>query len=485
MNERIIGFLPRHNHAAEPVPDSGDARRAADRHAVKIEHVVRQLRGRPPGRPVSLKKKAVSHQVPKARDLKYTDDKIDISDLDEILEIDPAARTCTAEPGVTFAALVEATLRHGLAPIVVPELKTITVGGAVSGGSLESMSFREGGFHDTCLEYEVITATGEVLRCTPGNEHGLVFQMMHGSFGTLGILSCLTFRLVAALPFVHVRYEHHDTLDEYRAAIRRHAVDGDVDFMDGMIHGPTHWVLSLGRFVESAPYANRYNWMKVYCRSTATRREDFLRTLDYFFRYDNGVTNVHPQSAVGRLLVGKFLHSSELLRLAEKLHRWLPAERPDVTVDVFVPLSRLDAFMAWYEPALGHFPLWCVPYRRMRDYEWLAPEVFEGVPDELFVDLAIYGMKQPAGRNIYKELEEQLPKFNGIKALLSHNYYEPDAFWRIFNKANYAAVKRITDPHNLFRDLYSKTCRAARGLPDADLAPAVGHDLRHLHLAHR
>ena len=81
--------------------------------------------------------------------------------------IDVEARTCTAEPGVTFTDLVSATLRHGLTPIVVPELRTITIGGAVSGCSLESMSFKHGGFHDTCLEYEVITSKGKVLHCTP------------------------------------------------------------------------------------------------------------------------------------------------------------------------------------------------------------------------------------------------------------------------------------------------------------------------------
>ena len=41
---------------------------------------------------------------------------------------------------------------------------------------------------------------------------------------------------------------------------------------------------------------------------------------------------------------------------------------------------------------------------------------------------------------------------------------EWDAFWRIFNHANYAAAKKVADPHNVFRDLYAKTCRAAHGL---------------------
>ncbi|MGE5180596.1 MAG: FAD-binding protein [Acidobacteriota bacterium] len=56
-----------------------------------------------------------------------------VSDLTQILAIDPVARTCTAESGVMFADVVAATLRHGLVPLVVPELASITVGGAVSG----------------------------------------------------------------------------------------------------------------------------------------------------------------------------------------------------------------------------------------------------------------------------------------------------------------------------------------------------------------
>src|SRR5437667_437406 len=84
-------------------------------------------------------------------------------------------------------------------------------GRAVSGCALESMSFQHGGFHDTCLAYEVLTAPGEPLHCTPDNEHALVFQMMHGAFGTLGILSQLTFRLIPAGPYVHVAYETYTT----------------------------------------------------------------------------------------------------------------------------------------------------------------------------------------------------------------------------------------------------------------------------------
>src|SRR2546430_2400544 len=136
-----------------------------DAHARKVARIAEQLRAHRGPEPVSLRKKAVAHQVPKPNDLRRRDPKIDISDLTDILAIDPVARTCVAESGVTFVDLVDATLAHGLVPIVVPELETITIGGAVAGCSIESMSFVHGGFHDTCLEYEVITAPGDVRTC--------------------------------------------------------------------------------------------------------------------------------------------------------------------------------------------------------------------------------------------------------------------------------------------------------------------------------
>lgn len=440
------------------------ARAADERHARKVERVARQLRAHPGDRPVSLRKKAVSHQVPKRGDKRLRDDKIDLRDLDEILAIDPEAMTCTAEPGVTFVDLVGATLKHGLVPIVVPELKTITIGGAVAGCSLESMSFKHGGFHDTCLEYEVITAAGEVLRCTPDNEHALVFQMVHGSFGTLGILAKLTFKLVPAKRFVHVTYRTYPSAAAYREAIWQRYTKQDVDFMDGFVHSPTKYVLCLGEFVDRAPYTHRYDWVTIYYQTTARRSEDYFETPDYLFRYDRGVTNPTPRSLLGRILLGRFLDSARVLRLAEKLNRFLPGERQGVTLDLFLPLSQMGPFLDWHTAEMGHFPLWCVPYKRTRDYEWIAPSFFEGLKDEVFVDLAIYGMAQPPGRNIYKELEVALPRFNAIKTLIAYNYYDEETFWSVFNKPNYDAVKRVTDPRNVFRDLYTKTCRAARGV---------------------
>jgi FAD/FMN-containing dehydrogenase len=430
-------------------------------HAAKVARIAAAVKSHPPGKPVSLRKRAVSHEVPKPHDKRYSDEKIDVGDLTSIIDIDVERRRCVAESGVTFVDLVTATLERGLTPLVVPELQTITIGGAVSGCSVESSSFRVGGFHDTCLEYEVITGTGEVLLCTPENEHRLLFQMMHGSFGTLGILSRLTFRLAPARRFVRVEYEKHATAEDYLGAIEERFRHQSPEYMDGIVHSPDLYVLSLGSFVDEAPYHNRYDWNLIYWKSTAGRAEDFLRTRDYFFRYDRGVTNRFPRSTVGRLLLGRFLGSTQYLRLAEKLHRFLPDNLP-ITLDVFVPISRAAEFLAWYRETLGYYPLWCVPYHRVRDYEWIAPGQLAA--DRLFLDFAIYGAPQLPGKNFHRMMEEKLLELGGIKTLISLNYYGEEEFWTIWNKPNYDAVKSKTDPGNIFRGLYEKTCRAAMGL---------------------
>ncbi|RKH54209.1 FAD-binding oxidoreductase [Corallococcus sp. AB050B] len=432
-------------------------------HEAKVEAIARQLRQRKGKGPASFKKKSPPHSVPKRFDARRRDEKVDLSDLDQILDIDTVGMTCTAEPAVTFDEVVRATLPLGLIPYIVPEHKTITLGGAIAGCSIESMSFRQGGFHDTCLEYEVITAKGEVLRCTP-REDPLLFEMMHGSFGTLGILSKLRFKLVRCAPFVRVTNETHASLESFQQAIWHHFQDTGADYLDGQIFSPTKHVLCVGHFVDRAPYVHRYDWLTAYCESIPRRGEDYLPTYDYLFRYNRGVTHVKPKNLLARALFGKLIHSDSVLRTANRFTQLLPKKDPPVIVDVFVPFSRTAGFMDWYHREMKHYPVWCVPFRRTRDYEWLTPRWWSGMKDPLFLDLAVYGMPQPPGRNVYKELEDELQRVNGTKTLISYNYYDKETFWSIWNRDTYQAVKQRTDPDNLFRDLYVKTCKAALGL---------------------
>src|SRR5687768_1194014 len=52
---------------------------------------------------------------------------LDATGLTGVLAVDPAARTADVQGMCTYETLVAATLPHGMMPLVVPQLRTITL----------------------------------------------------------------------------------------------------------------------------------------------------------------------------------------------------------------------------------------------------------------------------------------------------------------------------------------------------------------------
>ena len=433
-------------------------------HAERVEAIAARVRERhrAPGF-ASLRKTEVSHFVPDARDPKHRDNKIDVRSLNAILHFDVENLRCIAEPGVAFSDLVRTTLAWGALPKLVPELKTITLGGAVAGCSVESMSFRYGGFHDSCRSYEVVTGTGNIVRCSR-RDQPLLFDMIHGSYGTLGILTQLEFDLIPAKRYVRVEYRHYQTFESFQAEMLAQCAARAADFIDGIVHGPDHFVLCLGYFVDRAPHVSDYTWLNIYYRSTESLREDYLTTYDYLFRYDtecHWLSRTLPgmETAPMRALLGKtLLGSTQLLRWSHRLgtlaDKLLP---PRVVVDVFIPSENFGKFYRWYEQRVDFFPLWVVPYRVPKPYPWVADAHAAKAVGDVFIDCAVYGKRNDEpGVNYYRLLEDKTRELGGLKTLISKNFYDRDTFWSIYHRDNYDRVKRETDPQNMFRGLYEK-----------------------------
>ncbi|WP_293275533.1 hypothetical protein [Nannocystis sp.] len=110
--------------------------------------------------------------------------------------------------------------------------------------------------------------------------------MVHGSYGTLGVVTRLEFRLVPAKPFVKLSYLRFHDFPAFHAALRHHCEAGDFDFIDGIVHAPDHLTLCLGEFVADAPYLSNYRWLNIFYKSTRERARDYPSAEDYCFRYD-------------------------------------------------------------------------------------------------------------------------------------------------------------------------------------------------------
>src|SRR5215207_1090522 len=101
-------------------------------HADRVAAVARPIASRPPGTRVTVRQATPSHSI---RDQAYKRGlhAVDVSALDQIVEIDAERRVVRAEGQVTMAALAAATLAQGLLPAVVPEFRQFTVSGLING----------------------------------------------------------------------------------------------------------------------------------------------------------------------------------------------------------------------------------------------------------------------------------------------------------------------------------------------------------------
>src|SRR4051794_19888875 len=182
-----------------------------------VQNVRRELLALPPGRAVRLRKSPSNLFRPRDR----SPAALDASRFEGVLAVDPQRRVADVLGMTTYEQLVDATLPHGLMPLVVPQLKTITLGGAVTGLGIEASSFRNGCPHESVVKMDVLTGTGDIVTATPNNDHRDLFFGFPNSYGSLGYALRLRIELEQVHPFVHLRHVRFSDIERCAEAIAR------------------------------------------------------------------------------------------------------------------------------------------------------------------------------------------------------------------------------------------------------------------------
>ena len=403
--------------------------------------------------------------------------RLDVSAFSGVLEVDVQARTADVLGMTTYEDLVDAVLPHGLMPLVVPQLKTITLGGAVTGLGIESSSFRNGTPHESVVEMDVLTGSGEVVTCSRTANADL-FYGFPNSFGTLGYALRLRIELEPTSPYVHLRHVPVGSTAEAATLMARVCADASyegepVHFVDGTWFSPTQVYLTLGSFSDRAPLLSDYTGMAVYYRSIPAKEQDWLTVRDYLWRWDTdwfwcsrvfGAQN----PSVRRWIPRRYLRSDIWWKLVafEKQHQWktrwdrrrgLP-EREDVVQDVEVPVDRLAEFMDVFAREVPIEPVWFCPLRqRTADDVW---ELYRLDPEVLYVNVGFWSSvplaagQDPTSHN--RLIESLVDDLGGRKSLYSTSFYTPQDFFRLYGGAAYEVLKKTYDPDGRLLDLYAK-----------------------------
>ncbi|MEH6380811.1 MAG: FAD-binding oxidoreductase, partial [Dietzia cercidiphylli] len=457
----------------------------------------------PRGEPVRLAKKTSNLFRPRASS---SSPGLDTTGLTRVVSVDPDARTADVQGMCTYEDLVDATLPYGLMPYVVPQLKTITLGGAVTGLGIESSSFRLGLPHESVLEMDVLTGTGEIVTARPDgtDRERELYRGFPNSYGSLGYAVRLRIALEPVERYVGLRHVRFDSLAALTDGLARIGESGsyddeEVDFLDGVVFSAGESYLTLGRRTDEPGPVSDYTGVRdkqaIYYRSiqhggpAGSVARDRLTIRDYLWRWDTdwfwcsrafGVQN----PGIRRWWPQQLLRSSAYWKIIGLDHRYdlgnrigaLKGEGPRerVVQDVEVTIDRTEEFLEWFLREVPIEPLWICPLRLRESTP--APGVGGGpgsdrpwplyplAPETTYVNIGFWssapiepGMAEGAWN---RRIEEEVSRLGGHKSLYSEVFYSREEFDQLYGGEHAAHLKTRFDPRGRFATLYDKAVGA-------------------------
>jgi FAD/FMN-containing dehydrogenase len=399
---------------------------------------------------------------------------VDLRGFDHVLAVDRDAGCVDLEGMCTYESLADACVQEGVMPAVVPQLKTITVGGAVSGIGIEASSFRRGLVHHTMREIEVLLPAGEVVVATPHNAQADLFFGFPNSYGSLGYALRLRMDTQPVQPFVEIRHRHLNDAGTFFEALAG-ACRSDVDFVDGVVFGPRELVLTTARFVPQAPWQSDYGYLRMYWRSLREGEEDYLSVRDWLWRWDTDwfwcSGNFGAQHAWMRRLLGRerlnsrtwqrWMRAASRWQLAQGWARWRGRYRESVIQDVDIPLARAAEFLAFFLREVPIVPIWICPLRGDREGERFPLYPLHAA--DLYVNFGFWAAVETGAAlqpgHFNRRIEAEVERLAGLKSLYSDSYYTPEAFARACDMDAYARLKAKYDPQGRAPHLYDKCVR--------------------------
>lgn len=442
-----------------------------DQHYAGVARLRRSYAALPAGAPVRLAKQTSNL----FRGRRTPGLGLDVSGLTGVIEVD--GDVAEVQGMCTYEHLVDATLQHGRIPLVVPQLRTITLGGAVSGLGIESTSFRHGLPHESVLEMDVLTGAGEVVTTKPGDD---LFDAFPNSYGSLGYATRLRIELERVPPYVALRHVRFEDAAALVAAVTRivaeRSWDGErVDGLDGVAFDPGELYLTLARWTDEPGPTSDYTGRQVFYRSLQLRSTDRLTMHDYLWRWDTDwfwcSRAFGAQHRVVRRLWPRRLRRSDVYwRLVALDRRWRIGDRLDrlagrpqaerVVQDVEVPVDRLPEFLAWFDAEVGMRPVWLCPLRLRRTD---APRPWPTYPltsATTYINVGFWGSvavgPEAPGAPRNRAIEAEVDALGGHKSLYSEAFYGRADFDRLYDGANLARVRQRYDPDGRMTELYDK-----------------------------
>jgi hypothetical protein len=247
----------------------------------------------------------------------------------------------------------------------------------------------------------------------------------------------------------------------------------DLTFVEGLFFEDKRFFLMTGRFVDQVPWRDDIVRNHVFYRLVEKRRDIYLSTFDYIFRYDpdwfwnvpeTGFYNLFrrhaPEQWRNSAFYTKYVATNG--RLLGKLG--LSDERTEPLIqDWEVPWRHGEELIRFAidEVDLAGRPWAAVPIKAPRQ-----PTLYPIKPNELYFNLGCYcQVQRPEGMEPYhytKILDRKCFDLEGIKMLYSSTFLSEAEFDALYNGAAYRKLKAKYDAAANAQTLYKKVVLAGR-----------------------
>lgn len=119
---------------------------------------------------------------------------VDTRSLNHFLDFDAESGLLTVEAGLTFDEILQVCVPRGWFLPVTPGTRFVTAGGALASDVHGKNHHAEGSFSDHVRWFDLLTASGEICRCSR-TENTELFYLTLGGMGLTGIIKALAFYL--------------------------------------------------------------------------------------------------------------------------------------------------------------------------------------------------------------------------------------------------------------------------------------------------
>ncbi|KIG18352.1 FAD/FMN-containing dehydrogenase [Enhygromyxa salina] len=413
---------------------------------------------------------------------------IRMGNLRDILRVDVEAKTIHVEPFVTVGQATSYLIDRGHMLAVNLEIAEATLGGLAMAVGMTTHSHKVGLLSETVVAYEVVTASGELLRVT-ADSHPELYRALPWSHGTLGLLVGLELKIIPVKSHVHMRYEPTHSQAEYCARMYDlSTMDDGPDFIEATVYSRDQAVIMKGEFADPVtpeqrakinPIGRWYKpWFYTHVREYLNGGGDeYIPLRHYLLRHNRSIFWVVEHMIPGgnhplfRALLGWMMPP----KIAFLKFSTTPAVRKmtftmQVFQDITLPMSAMADAVNKSDELFDMYPILLYPCRvydrgpgsgQLRNPA--AKDRVLGRDYAMYFDLGVYGVPGPIQRgekfktvHAMREMEAFTQSVRGFPFLYADTFMTPKEFEEMFDLSLYREVRAKYAAEGAFPTLYDK-----------------------------